>query len=205
MHLISIIKRHRVSFALSLLIVELMMLHASDRMPLQFLHKLESFSYDARLRLLRPNTTDYRIVIVDIYEKSLIEQGRWTWGRDKMDALVNKILDTYHINTLGIDVVFAEKDESSGLKKIERMHQQYLKDDALFANALKIVKPTLNYDPIFADSLKNLKIVLGYYFQTNGDTNHVGQLPHASFSKKYCTNQLIALTEASGFGANLSQ
>ena len=78
----------------------------------------------------------------------------------------------------------------------------------MFANALKIVKPTLNYDQIFADSLKNRKVVLGYYFQTHGDTNHVGQLPPASFSvkdftNKDVTNQSIAFTEASGFGANL--
>ena len=208
MHLISIIKQHRVSFALSLLIIVLMLLHASDRMPLQFVHKLESFSYDARLRFLMPNTIDNRIVIVDIDEKSLIEQGRWPWGRDKMATLVNQLFDTYHINTLGFDVVFAEKDESSGLKNLERMQQQYLKDDAVFANALKIVKPTLNYDQIFADSLKNRKVVLGYYFQTHGDTNHVGQLPPASFSvkdftNKDVTNQSIAFTEASGFGANL--
>ena len=203
MHLISIIKQHRVSFALSLLIIVLMLLHASDRMPLQFVHKLESFSYDARLRLLMPNTIDNRIVIVDIDEKSLIEQGRWPWGRDKMATLVNQLFDTYHINTLGFDVVFAEKDESSGLKNLERMQQQYLKDDAVFAKALKIVKPKLNFDQIFADSLKNRKVVLGYYFQTNGDTNHIGQLPPASFSEKDCTNQSIAFTEASGFGANL--
>ena len=208
MYLISIIKQHRVSFALSLLVILLMLLHASDRMPLQFVHKLESFSYDARLRLLMPNTIDNRIVIVDIDEKSLIKQGRWPWGRDKMATLVNQLFDTYHINTLGFDVVFAEKDESSGLKNLERMQQQYLKDDVVFANALKIVKPTLNYDQIFADSLKNRKIVLGYYFQINGDNNHVGQLPPASFSEKDftnkdLTNQSIAFTEASDFGANL--
>ena len=84
MHLISIIKQHRVSFALSLLIIMLMLLHASDRMPLQFVHKLESFSYDSMLRLLMPNKIDNRIVIVDIDEKSLIEQGRWPWGRDSL-------------------------------------------------------------------------------------------------------------------------
>ena len=120
-----------------------------------------------------------------------------------MATLVNQLFGTYHINTLGFDVAFAEKDESSDLKNLERMQQQYLKDDAVFAKALKIVKPRLNFDQIFADSLKNRKVVLGYYFQTNGDTNHIGQLPPASFSEKDCTNQSIAFTEASGFGANL--
>ena len=181
-----------------------MLLHASDRVPLQFVHKLENFSYDVRLRLLMPNTLDKRIVIVDIDEKSLMEQGRWPWGRDKMAAMVNQLFDTYHINTLGFDVVFAEKDESAGLKNLERIQQQYLKDDVVFANALKIVRPMLDYDKIFADSLKNRKVVLGYYFQTNGDSHHVGQLPPASFSEKNFTNQAIAFIEATGYGANLA-
>ena len=208
MYLLSIIKLHRVSFALSLLIIVLMLLHASDVMPLQFVHKLESYSYDVRLNWLMPNTIDKRIVIVDIDEKSLIEQGRWPWGRDKMAILVNQLFITYEINTLGFDVVFAEKDESSGLRNLEWLQQQYLKDDARFGAALETIKPQLNYDQIFADSLKNRKVVLGYYFQTSGDTNHVGQLPPANFSEKDFTNkgyinQLIAFTEASGFGANL--
>ena len=208
MYLLSIIKLHRVSFALSLLIIVLMLLHASDVMPLQFVHKLENYSYDVRLNWLMPNTIDKRIVIVDIDEKSLIEQGRWPWGRDKMAILVNQLFITYEINTLGFDVVFAEKDESSGLRNLEWLQQQYLKDDARFGAALETIKPQLNYDQIFADSLKNRKVVLGYYFQTSGDTNHVGQLPPANFSEKDFTNkgyinQLIAFTEASGFGANL--
>ena len=208
MNLLSIIKLHRVSFALSLLIIVLMLLHASDVMPLRFVHKLENYSYDVRLNWLMPNTIDKRIVIVDIDEKSLIEQGRWPWGRDKMAILVNQLFITYEINTLGFDVVFAEKDESSGLRNLEWLQQQYLKDDARFGAALETIKPQLNYDQIFADSLKNRKVVLGYYFQTSGDTNHVGQLPPANFSEKDFTNkgyinQLIAFTEASGFGANL--
>ncbi len=69
-----------------------------------------------------------------------------------MATLVNRLFDTYHINTLGFDVVFAEKDESSGLKNLEWLQQQYLKDDTGFANALNIAKPKLDYDQIFADS-----------------------------------------------------
>jgi adenylate cyclase len=151
-----------------------------------------------------PNTVDNRIVIVDIDEKSLIEQGRWPWGRDKMATLVNRLFDTYHINTLGFDVVFAEKDESSGLKNLEWLQQQYLKDDASFANALKMARPKLDYDQIFADSLKNRNVVLGYYFQIHGDTNHVGQLPTEIFSAESFENQPIVFTEATGYGANLA-
>ncbi|MGB7816383.1 MAG: adenylate/guanylate cyclase domain-containing protein [Methylotenera sp.] len=197
-------KQHGVSFALSLAIIVLMLLHAGNVLPFAFIHKLENFSYDRRLNLLKPNTVDSRIVVVDIDEKSLAEQGRWPWGRDKIAALVNQLFDSYQINTLGFDVVFAEKDESSGLKNLEWIQQQYLKEDAGFADALKLVKPKLDYDQIFADSLKNRKVVLGYYFQIYGDINHVGQLPPAIFAVEGFDNQTIAFTEASGYGANLA-
>jgi len=204
MRLISHIKQHGISFALSLAVITLMLLHTINVLPLGFLHQLENYTYDIRLNLLMPRTADSRIVIVDIDEKSLIEQGRWPWGRDKMARLVNQLFETYEVNTLGFDVVFAEKDESSGLKNLEWMQQRYLKDDTGFADALKIVKPQLDYDQIFANSLKNRKVVLGYYFQINGDTNHVGQLPTEIFSADSFDNQASAFTEATGYGANLA-
>ena len=197
-------KKHGISFALSLAVVLSMLLNASDVLPLTFIDRLDNFSYDMRLNLLMPRTIDERIVIVDLDEKSLKEQGRWPWGRDKMATLVNQLFDHYQINTLGFDVVFAEKDESSGLKNLEWMQQQYLKDDINFAEALKKVKPSLDYDQTFANSIKNRKVVLGYYFQTSGDTNHVGQLPAEIFSVDSFQNQVIGATEASGYGANLA-
>jgi adenylate cyclase len=202
MRLFSIIKQHRVSFALSLLIIVLMLLHASNNVPLEFVQKLENFSYDVRLRLLMPNTMDDRIVIVDIDEKSLLEQGRWPWPRNKVATLVNQLFDTYHINTLGFDVVFAEKDDTSGLKNLEQIQLQ-LKDDAAFTSAFNNVKPQLDYDQVFADSIKNRKVVLGYFFQTSGDTHQVGQLPPATLNAE-TFEQNINFTEASGFGANLA-
>jgi adenylate cyclase len=196
-------KLHGMSFALSLAVLVLMLLHASHVLPLNFVHKLENYTYDMRLNLLMPNTIDNRIVIVDIDEKSLIEQGRWPWGRDKMAQLVNQLFATYGINTLGFDVVFAEKDESSGLKNLEWMKQHYLRENVGFADALEKVKPLLDYDQIFAESLKNRKVVLGYYFQLHGDTNHIGQLPAETFSAQSFENQPISFVEASGYGANL--
>ena len=199
-----LLKKHGVIFALSLSVVVIMLLNAIDVMPLRFIDRLENFSYDMRLNLLMPRTIDERIVIVDLDEKSLKEQGRWPWGRDKMATMMDQLFDHYQINTLGFDVVFAEKDESSGLKNLEWMQQQYLKGDANFAEALKKVKPRLDYDQLFANSLKNRKVVLGYYFQTSGDTIHVGQLPPEIFSADSFQDQVINATEASGYGANLA-
>ena len=197
-------KKHGISFALSLAVVLLMLLNASNVLPLRFIDRLENFSYDLRLNLMMPRTIDERIVIVDIDEKSLKEQGRWPWPRDVLATLMDQLFDRYQINTLGFDVVFAEKDESSGLKNLEWMQQLYLKDDVNFAEALKKIKPSLDYDQIFANSIKNRKVVLGYYFQTSGDNIHVGQLPQEIFSANNFQQQDIGAVEASGYGANLA-
>ena len=133
----------------------------------------------------------------------MVEQGRWPWSRNKIALIVDSLFDHYKIDTLGFDVVFAEKDESSGYKNLQLMQQQYLKYDANFASALATIKPKLDYDQIFADSLKNRKIVLGYYFQSNGDTNHIGALPPAIFSKDSFEDAHISAIDATGYGANL--
>ena len=201
---LTLFKQHGISFAISLAIILLMLLHASHVLPLTFVNQLENYSYDLRLNLLMPSTLDPRIVIVDIDEKSLAEQGRWPWSRNKLAQLMDTLFDSYHINTLGFDVVFAEKDESSGLKNLQWMQQQYLKDNAAFADAFNQVKPKLNYDQVFADSIKNRKVVLGYYFQVNGDTNHIGQLPAEVFSTDSFDKPNIGAIQASGYGANLA-
>ena len=200
---ISLLKQHGVRLALSLTIILVMLLHASNVLPLGFVQKLENFSYDARLNLMMPRTVDNRIVIVDVDEKSLKEQGRWPWGRNKLAALVDTLFEHYQVNTLGFDVIFAEKDESSGLKALELM-QQRLNGDTAFADALQAIKPTLDYDQIFANSIKNRNVVLGYYFVPKDSANRVGQLPAAVFKAGSFGNKNIEFTEMEGYGANLA-
>lgn len=57
-----------------------LLLHVSGKVPLSFIQQLEQNSYDARFNLLMLGGVDTRVVIVDIDEKSLSEQGRWPWG-----------------------------------------------------------------------------------------------------------------------------
>ena len=191
--------------ALGMAIVLLMLMHVAGVFPLSFIDKLEQFSYDARLNLLMPKTVDKRIVIVDIDEKSLKEQGQWPWSRNKLAMLVNQLFETYQINTLGFDVVFAEKDESSGLRNLEWLQQNDLKNDAQFTAAFKALKPSLDYDGAFANSLKNRKVVLGYYFLLNGNTQQVGELPMPpAFIAHSFDSTGNEFKEGTGFGANLS-
>jgi len=93
MNLPEIISRHAIRVALSLSVVILLLLHATGTFQLGFVNRLENFTYDVRLNLMMPGTVDDRIVIVDIDEKSLQEEGRWPWGRNKLAQMVDKLFD----------------------------------------------------------------------------------------------------------------
>jgi len=202
MYFISLLKQHGSRFGLSFSIIIIMLLYAANVLPLGFVQKLENYSYDARLNLMMPRTIDTRIIIIDIDEKSLKEQGRWPWGRNKLATLVDTLFEHYQVNTLGFDVIFAEKDESSGLKALELM-QERLKNDAAFAKEFQAIKPTLDHDRIFADSIKNRNVVLGYYFVPKGVDSRVGQLPSPVFKAGSFGNKPIHFNEMQGYGANL--
>lgn len=68
---------------------------------------LDRLHQDQRLRWL-PAAFEPRVLIVDIDEKSLAEQGRWTWPRRALARLVERIVDEGGAKVLGFDVVFAE-------------------------------------------------------------------------------------------------
>ena len=113
-------------------------------------------------------------------KKALLEQGRWSWGRNKLAQLVNILFDKYRIKWWGLTLVFAEKDESSGLKSLEEIERTHLKSDNNFHNIVEQLRPKLDYDQVFANSLKGCNVVLGYYFRhDNKDdaSKSVGVLP----------------------------
>ena len=122
-------------------------------MPLVGLHRLDQVLYDARLRATMPGTLDERIVIVDIDEKSLAEVGRWPWSRNRLAQLTDELFQRQQVAVLGFDVVFAEPDESSGLKRLRQLAQGELKDQPGFASRIEQLGPMLDYDAVFARSL----------------------------------------------------
>src|SRR4029079_182897 len=133
----------------------MLLAHVTDRLRVPFIDSLETLIYDARLRLTMPRTQDPRIVILDLDEKSLVEperggEGRWPWPRDRLALLLDKLFDHYGIAIVGVDVVFAERDESSGIRVLERLGNRELRDVQQFHSVLSRIKPQLEYDDIFA-------------------------------------------------------
>jgi adenylate cyclase len=195
-----------VRLVLSALILLVLLIDTSGLYKYPFIKQLENWTYDARLNFTLPDSIDDRVVIIDIDENSLAEVGRWPWGRDKLATIVDNLFNHYEANVVGFDIVFAEKDESSGLEKFEHLARTSLKNDALYQQALDEIRPSLRHDEIFADSLVGKNIVLGYYFKTNlqeGETGVTGQLPPALTKMDVQWSERLPINKAVGFGGNL--
>ena len=166
-----------------------------------FIDSVDRFIYDARLRLTMPGTVDDRLVIVDIDEKSLAEQGRWPWRRDRMAQLVDRLFESYQVRQLGFDIVMAEPDESSGLRSLDALGKTDLQNDVAYQQALQRLRPQLDYDNLFASSLKKRAIVLGYYLSNEGITS--GALPAPALDAARMQGHDGAITHWRDHGGNL--
>ncbi|MBI4808463.1 MAG: adenylate/guanylate cyclase domain-containing protein [Nitrosomonadales bacterium] len=175
---------------------------------LGFVQFIDAKLYDYRLRLTLPNAGDERIVILDIDEKSLKEDGRWPWGRDKMAMLMDKLFDQYGVAVVGFDVVFAEKDNSSGLRVLQDLGRNQFKDVAQFQSVLQQIKPLLEYDNLFANKISQRNVALGYYFSNSergSDKSRSGILPEPVFSAGTFKGRPISFMRWDSYGANLPE
>ncbi len=196
-------KKHKLLIAVGLALVLFFAGHAAQFYSIGFVSLIENKLYDTRLRLTLPNQGDERIVILDIDEKSLKEQGRWPWGRDKVAKLIDQLFDHYGVAVVGFDVVFAEADNSSGLKVLQELANNQLKSVPQFQSALAQLKPSLEYDQLLANKMQQRNIVLGYYFNGSNDTS--GVLPPAIFPAATFKNHPVKMLHWEGYGANLAQ
>ena len=198
-------KQHIVRISLGLLVVLLFLGHAARFYQVGFITQVDNIIYDARLRFTMPGTVDDRIVILDIDEKSLAvpELGRWPWGRDQIARLIDKLFDKYGIAIVGFDVVFAESDESSGLKVLEQLAKKELAGNQQFSQALTQLRPQLDHDAMFAKTIKGKPVVLGYYFTNEDEARESGALPEAVLPAGAFAGRNINFTSWRGYGANL--
>jgi adenylate cyclase len=201
------IRKHAIRIGLGLALLLLLLGHASRRYEVPFVNQLDAIIYDYRLRLTMPRTVDERVVILDIDEKSLKEEGRWPWSRNRLALLLDKLFDEYQVAVLGFDIVFAERDESSGIKVLEELGRTALRDIPQYRNAVSQIAPKLDYDRLFAESMRGRRVILGYYF-SEGDGRQArasGELPPPVLPEGSLAGRPVAVARFAGYGANLPE
>jgi len=203
-------KQHIVRIAIGLAITLFFIGHAARFYQVPFITQLDNIIYDARLALTMPAgplgngpKVDNRIVILDIDEKSLGEIGRWPWSRNVMADLVHKLFDKYGISVLGFDVIWAERDTSSGIDTLDALAQKDLKEVPTFQHIYRDVRPKLDYDGLFAQAIKGRPVVLGYYFNSEESAVKVNTIPEPVLPKGTFSGRNIPFFEWKGYTGNL--
>lgn len=105
---------------------------------------------------------DSNIVIVDIDEKSLNQLGQWPWPRDQVAQLLDK-LTQMGTGMIGLDVVFAEPDNSSPKRVFERLGRE--------------TSGLPDFDLALANTIGRTPTITGYVFIQAPDEIAPGPLP----------------------------
>lgn len=105
------------------------------------------------------------VVIIDIDERSLKELGQWPWSRNKFAQLIDNLTKS-GVGAVGLDIVFAEPDNSSPAKVLKEIGK-----DATGAP---------DYDKIAAEAIGASPTILGYVFAMSDDGVKPGVAPSIS-------------------------
>ncbi len=182
------------AFAVTVKVADIPVLSDIDR-------RLEWLAYDLRLRLFLPDDIqpDPRIVIVDIDEKSLRQEGRWPWPRSTIADITNNVFK-HGALVMAMDVVYAEPQSSPMEEWLD-----FIGDATRDAVLEKIPLQELlrSQDQVLAESFNGKDVVLGYTF-TNDSNPPKGLLPPAIPLSPELTERLI-IPEMGSYVANLER
>jgi adenylate cyclase len=192
------------------IVLMFILLYAVENFPalratVGFLGRLENQTYDVRLRATMSERMDPRVVIIDVDEKSLAAEGRWPLSRDRWVTMLTQLFDNYKVKVVGFDVLFTEPDTSSGLDKLENLARSEFKGNAEFQEKLAQLRPTLDYDAQFAETLKKYPVVLAFAGNNQRvglETLQLGVLPKPTINIEPKAKPFASM-EIDGYSGNL--
>lgn len=169
-----------------------------------WLHRLDYLLFDMRLnsslaikkdQSLKP---EQPIIILDIDEKSLAEQGRWPWSRQVLAELLQS-LQHYQVSIVAFDVVFPEPERNL----LTTLNKHLAQHDVGWQAPLQWQK-YVDGDFQFAQEIAKVDTVLGFFFQSEANVK-VGQLPKPVYQLQPKELQKLVVLNKPGFAANLPQ
>lgn len=134
-----------------------------------FCDLMELKTVDLRFLSRGPVDPGPEVLLAVIDEKSLEEQGKWTWPRSKFAELV-RTLSENGARVIAFDVGFLEPDRNSALGTVNNFENVIkglgIKNEKL-DSYLKKAKYDADNDLVLAEAIKksSAKVVLGYFFQ----------------------------------------
>ena len=121
----------------------------------EFLRRLRLQAFDVyQVMSPRPFVADSPVVIIDIDERSIAEEGQWPWPRTVLSDFVGRLTDM-EAKVIGFDVVFSEPDRTSLGIAVDSVANL---DEGTRAK----LKALPSNDEVFAERLKSSgRVVLG--------------------------------------------
>jgi serine/threonine-protein kinase len=164
-----------------------------------FTDVLEKKTFDLRARLAAPAEKNPDIELVVISEDDLAEFGRWPWSRDVLAKGIEN-LSTAGARVIALNIVFAEPEESAGLRKIRSLKESFdtlglaQKGTGLsFYQELSQAETDLNNDLRLYNAIKKAgNVVLPIYFDltSSGIDNEA-----PDFIEKHSYKQIVGLDD----------
>jgi len=117
--------------------------------------RLDNTALDFQFRLRGERSPGQDVVLVLVDEKSLKEIGRWPWPRDKQALLVDRI-HAGEPAVLGLDIIYAEPEESDAIREIKSWLAEEQQKEPLPQKVLGLLEArlhALDTDQQFAQSL----------------------------------------------------
>ena len=187
---------------IGLALVACLLADAAGWQGLPALTQLERWAYDERVRQFPPATSDPRVVIVDIDERSLHAEGHWPWGRDKLALMLHQLFARYQVRVVGFDVAFSEPDTTSGMSVLEAAAANELRHVAPFQAFVRHARDSLDYDRRFAEEIAKGPVVLGFLVSPKEDRS--GELPPPAFEASALANAEYHHFSAAGYSGNIA-
>lgn len=168
------------------------------------LNRVEYLLYDWRFVHMLPyagrQAGGHNIAIIDIDEKSLAEDGRWPWSRQKIAALLDHLYQS-GVLVVAFDVVFSEPELNPAHQLLQAAGDD-IKPPA--REAIKNLQAEVDADGAFARAMQERDVVLGFFFQDEA-RYQAGQLPTAVYDLPLDVRADLVVTERPGYTANLTE
>jgi adenylate cyclase len=189
------------------LLLALALGHALGLLRLPLLQRLDLALTDLRVRLSAPASVDPRIVVVEIDERALANQGHWPWRRTLLATLIDKLAGAGGARLVALDLVLAEPDGGANLAALDRLTQALpaaLARQGALQAALQALRPALDDDALLAATVARWPVVLGFHLSNDAAATRLGALPPPWADDATLGGHAAAWTDWRGHGGNLA-
>ncbi|MDR3441571.1 MAG: CHASE2 domain-containing protein [Legionella sp.] len=203
--LLKMLKSKRIQICLGLLCTFFIYITNTINLPLvsTVIRQLDNRMYDQLVQFnWRQQKQTPQIALIDIDNKSVQIEGRWPWPRSKMADLINELKNN-GVVTIGLDIVMAEPEVNYALgliKELLPLVPKLTPSQQQLPTLLEEIAPQVDNDQIFARSLMDHNVVLGFLFH-NDTSVRKGVLPPplSTPDGKFLEKGPLALFEYSGY------